>query len=130
MTLTLGAMAAVFGAAGEDAAGNPADGRRRPRALLAANLYRLLLAGRPGGPVTWCLLGEMFENRIRALALSIAAAAQWVANFLVSATFPRSRRPAWASPTGSLHRPAAPSLVFVVALHPRDEGQGARGDVM
>jgi SP family sugar:H+ symporter-like MFS transporter len=30
----------------------------------------------------------MFPNRIRAIALSVAAAAQWVANFLVSTTFP------------------------------------------
>jgi hypothetical protein len=40
------------------------------------------------GPVVWVLLGEMFPNRIRAIALSVAAAAQWVANFLVSTTFP------------------------------------------
>ena len=30
----------------------------------------------------------MFNNRIRASALSVAASAQWVANFVVSATFP------------------------------------------
>jgi SP family sugar:H+ symporter-like MFS transporter len=40
------------------------------------------------GPVVWVLLGEMFSNRIRAAALSLAAAAQWLANFLVSTTFP------------------------------------------
>lgn len=34
------------------------------------------------------MLGEMFPNRIRAVALSVAAAAQWMANFLVSTTFP------------------------------------------
>ena len=30
----------------------------------------------------------MFPNRIRAIAISIAAAAQWLANFAVSTTFP------------------------------------------
>ena len=40
------------------------------------------------GPVVWVLLGEMFNNRIRAYALAVAAAAQWVANFAVSQTFP------------------------------------------
>jgi SP family sugar:H+ symporter-like MFS transporter len=30
----------------------------------------------------------MFNNRIRAAALSLAASIQWVANFLVSTTFP------------------------------------------
>ena len=40
------------------------------------------------GPVVWVLLGEMFPNRIRAIALSVAAAAQWIANFVVSTSFP------------------------------------------
>lgn len=34
------------------------------------------------------MLGEMFNNRIRAAALAVSAAAQWVANFLISTTFP------------------------------------------
>jgi pimeloyl-ACP methyl ester carboxylesterase len=40
------------------------------------------------GPVVWVLLGEMFPNRIRALALAVAAAVQWLANFAITATFP------------------------------------------
>ncbi len=38
--------------------------------------------------MVWVLLGEMFPNRIRAAALAVAAAAQWVANFIVSVSFP------------------------------------------
>ena len=40
------------------------------------------------GPAVWVLLGEMFNNRIRAFALGLAAAAQWITNFLISQTFP------------------------------------------
>ena len=40
------------------------------------------------GPVTWVLLSEIFPNNIRNKALSIAVAAQWASNYLVSATFP------------------------------------------
>lgn len=40
------------------------------------------------GPVTWVLLSEMFPNRIRSGAMSIAVAAQWAANFAVSQAFP------------------------------------------
>jgi SP family sugar:H+ symporter-like MFS transporter len=36
----------------------------------------------------WVLLGEMFNNRIRGAALALAAAAQWIANWLVTLTFP------------------------------------------
>ena len=40
------------------------------------------------GPVVWVILSEMFPNRIRSVAMSIAVAAQWLANFFVSQTFP------------------------------------------
>lgn len=39
------------------------------------------------GPVCWVLLAEIFPNSIRG-ALSIAVAAQWIANWIVSLTFP------------------------------------------
>lgn len=88
MTVTLGTMAYIFGRASVDAAGNPIlTGNASLMALLAANLY-VFCFGFSWGPVTWVLLGEMFNNKIRAAALSVAAAMQWVANFLVSTTFP------------------------------------------
>ncbi|SMG09767.1 MFS transporter, SP family, xylose:H+ symportor [Marivirga sericea] len=40
------------------------------------------------GPVTWVLLSEMFPNKIRSVAMSIAVAIQWAGNFLVSQSFP------------------------------------------
>jgi MFS transporter, sugar porter (SP) family len=39
------------------------------------------------GPVTWVLLSEIFPNSIRG-AMSIAVAAQWIANWLISLSFP------------------------------------------
>ena len=40
------------------------------------------------GPVVWVLLSEIFPNQIRGKAMAVAVAAQWIANFLVSWTFP------------------------------------------
>jgi SP family xylose:H+ symportor-like MFS transporter len=40
------------------------------------------------GPVTWVLLSEIFPNQIRAKAMALAVAVQWVANYLVSWSFP------------------------------------------
>jgi len=40
------------------------------------------------GPVTWVMLSEIFPNSIKGKAMSIAVAAQWIANFVVSQTFP------------------------------------------
>lgn len=40
------------------------------------------------GPVTWVLLSEIFPNHIRGKAMAVAVAVQWIANYLVSWTFP------------------------------------------
>jgi SP family xylose:H+ symportor-like MFS transporter len=40
------------------------------------------------GPVTWVLLSEMFPNKIRSAAMSIAVAVQWAGNYVVSQSFP------------------------------------------
>ena len=40
------------------------------------------------GPVTWVLLSEIFPNDVRGKALAVAVAAQWIANYVVSWTFP------------------------------------------
>ena len=39
------------------------------------------------GPVVWILLSEIFPNAIKARAMAIAVAAQWIANLLVSWSF-------------------------------------------
>lgn len=40
------------------------------------------------GPVCWVMLAEIFPNSVRSSVMSIAVAAQWVSNFLISWTFP------------------------------------------
>ncbi len=40
------------------------------------------------GPVVWVMLSEIYPNSIRGKAMSIAVAAQWIMNFIVSTTFP------------------------------------------
>lgn len=40
------------------------------------------------GPICWVLISEIFPNTIRGKAVAIAVAAQWISNFIVSATFP------------------------------------------
>jgi SP family sugar:H+ symporter-like MFS transporter len=36
----------------------------------------------------WVMLGEMFPNQIRGSGLAVAGAAQWIANFAISVSFP------------------------------------------
>ncbi|MCX4781306.1 sugar porter family MFS transporter [Streptomyces sp. NBC_01264] len=56
-------------------------------ALIAANFFVLFFA-LSWGVVVWVLLGEMFPGRIRAAALGVAAAAQWIANWVITVSFP------------------------------------------
>src|SRR5262249_24496181 len=82
----LGVLAILIGTA-PIVNGTPDLGSAGPIALIAANVY-VVFFGATWGPVVWVLLGEMFSNKIRAMALSVAAAAQWLANFAISTTFP------------------------------------------
>ena len=56
-------------------------------AVISLNVYVAFFAA-TWGPIVWVLLGEMFPNKIRAAALSIGVMANWIANFIVSETFP------------------------------------------
>ena len=40
------------------------------------------------GPVVWLMISEIFPNRARARAAAISTASNWLANFLVSLSFP------------------------------------------
>jgi SP family arabinose:H+ symporter-like MFS transporter len=40
------------------------------------------------GPVTWVMISEIFPNRIRSEAMSVAIVALWIANFIVTLIFP------------------------------------------
>jgi MFS transporter, SP family, sugar:H+ symporter len=87
MTLTLGAMAAVFATASAGTDGKPVLSHVAAVAgLTAANLYIVAFAV-SWGPVMWVLLGEMFPNEIRGAALAISGATNWAANFAVTVTF-------------------------------------------
>jgi len=51
--------------------------------LSALGCYSLSLA-----PITWVLISEIFPNRIRGAAISVAVSALWIACFILTYTFP------------------------------------------
>jgi SP family sugar:H+ symporter-like MFS transporter len=87
MTISLATMAIAFSQATLVSGEPMLEGAWGPIALIAANVF-VVSFGASWGPVVWVLLGEIFPNRIRARALGIAAAAQWIANFVVTISFP------------------------------------------
>ncbi|MFE6736718.1 sugar porter family MFS transporter [Microbacterium sp. NPDC057650] len=122
MTVALGAMALcfAFSVTGADGAVTlPAPWG--PIALVAANLF-VVGFGASWGPVVWVLLGEIFPSRIRGKALGVAAGAQWIANFLITVSFPAMS--AWSLPLtyGMYALFAALSFLFVMWRIPETKG--------
>ena len=106
-----------------DAHGAPVlSGAPGTAALVAANLY-VFAFGFSWGPVVWVLLGEMFNNRIRGAALALAASAQWVANWLVTLTFPGLSRAGLGWAYGLYAGAAAASFLFVARFVRETKGR-------
>jgi len=88
MAVFLGGLALIFGLADAAPDGSLAiEGAMAVAALLFAHLY-ILSFSVSWGPVVWVLLGEMFPNRFRGEALSLAGLAMWITNFAITFTFP------------------------------------------
>ncbi len=123
MAVTLATMAVIFGTAPLGADGTPTlSGAAGPIALVAANLF-VVAFGMSWGPVVWVLLGEMFPNRIRGAALSLAAAGQWVANWLITVSFPGMKDISLGLAYGFYALCAILSLVFVAKFVKETKGQ-------
>ncbi|WP_278262383.1 sugar porter family MFS transporter [Nocardia sp. AG03] len=126
MTVTLATMAICFGGADQvpDADGvlePQLNGALGPIALVAANLF-VIFFGMSWGPVVWVLLGEMFPNRIRGAALSLAAAGQWAANWAITVTFPSLKTFSLGFAYGMYAAFALLSLLFVARFVPETKG--------
>jgi sugar porter (SP) family MFS transporter len=127
MALTLGTLAFLFATAQQV---ENADGVLEPvlsdssgvSALIAANLF-VVFFGMSWGPGVWVLLGEMFNNRIRSTALGVAAAAQWLANFAISTSFPSMANIGLGFAYGFYTTFAVLSLLFVIKFVPETKGR-------
>ena len=104
MAVSLGVMAIAFTQATGSGENVSLDGAWGVVALVAANAF-VVFFGATWGPLMWVLLGEMFPNRIRAAALGVGAAANWIANFAITLTFP---------PMLQTFGPAIPYLMYAV----------------
>jgi MFS family permease len=121
MTVSLAVMAISFSQA-QTVDGAPSlPGAWGPIALVAANVF-VVSFGASWGPVVWVLLGEIFPNRIRARALGVAAAAQWIANFLITVSFPPLSEISLVLTYGMYALFAAASFIFVMRVVPETNG--------
>ena len=127
MVVMLATLTIIFGTApqvsnGEGGMEPSLVGTTSTVAVLAFNAY-VVFFGMSWGPVVWVLLGEMFPNRIRAAALALAAAAQWIANFIVSSAFPPIATRSLMIAYGIFTVFALASIFFVRAKVPETMGK-------
>lgn len=88
-------------------------------ALLAIAFFAATL-----GPVAWVLISEIFPNSVRGIAMSMAVLALWVANFILSFTFPILRDS--LGPAGTFWVYAAiclVSMLYIRAKVPETKGK-------
>ncbi|KPL25052.1 MAG: MFS transporter [Phycisphaerae bacterium SM1_79] len=82
------------------------------------------------GPVTWVILSEIFPTRIRGRAMGIATVCLWLANYVISQTFPMMDENEWllakfhhAFPFWVYGAFCAVLLVFVCLALPETKGK-------
>lgn len=66
--------------------------------IIAISIYAMSLA-----PITWVVLSEIFPNRLRGAAMSVATFSLWVASFILTFTFPILNSALGASGTFSVY---------------------------
>ncbi|WP_226081754.1 sugar porter family MFS transporter [Mycetocola spongiae] len=121
MTLALGTMALAFANATTINGEVHLEGPWGMIALIAANLFVVCFAA-SWGPLVWVLLGEIFPGRIRGKALGVAAMAQWIANFLITVSFPAMAAASLPLTYGMYALFAFGSLLFVWFKIPETNG--------
>jgi sugar porter (SP) family MFS transporter len=114
MLMGAGGLALIYLAMGACYAG---DVKGLPLLLLvlaAIGCYAMSLA-----PVTWVVISEIFPNRIRGAAMSVAVTALWIACFIVTYTFPLLNHSLGAAGTFCLYAGiCALGFVFILAKLP------------
>lgn len=87
--------------------------------LAAIGCYAMSLA-----PVTWVVISEIFPNRIRGAAMSVAVCALWIACFILTYTFPMLNAQLGAAGTFWLYAViCVAGFLFILAKLPETKGK-------
>jgi SP family xylose:H+ symportor-like MFS transporter len=75
------------------------------------------------GPICWVLISEIFPNRIRGQAVAISVACQWIANYLISSTYPAMMEYSGSLTYGFYGLMAVLAALFVWKMVPETKGK-------
>ena len=119
MLLGAGGLTLIYAALGACYAGGVTGLPMLLLVLAAIGCYAMSLA-----PVTWVIISEIFPNRIRGAAMSLAVAALWIACFVLTYTFPILNARLGAAGTFWLYAAfCAVGWVFIFCRLPETKGQ-------
>jgi len=97
-----------------------------PAALFGCIIVFIAAFGLAIGPIGWLFCSEVFPNRIRGRAMSVAAMTVWISCYIVAQTFPMLNDSPVIGPAKTFWIYAAVSLfsfVFVLLLIPETKGR-------
>jgi len=95
-------------------------------ALLACVILFISAFSMAMGPITWLFLSEIFPNKIRGRAMSVAAFVLWVSTYIVAQTFPMMNDNPAIGPAMTFWFYGAVSFVsflFVLTMIPETKGR-------
>jgi SP family sugar:H+ symporter-like MFS transporter len=87
MVLALAALAVSFASTTGGTDGPSLSHARGISALVAMNVFAIAF-GVTWGPVMWVMLSELFDSRLRSIAVAVCTALNWLTNWAVTRTFP------------------------------------------
>jgi len=90
-------------------------------ALVAINLFAIAF-GITWGPVTWLMLNELFDSRLRITAVAVCTAVNWLTNWLVVRTFPLLAEAGLGLAYGLFALFAALAFLFALRVLPETRG--------
>ena len=123
MVITLAVMAYAFGTGELADPNDPSSIVLEPsmgRLALIAGISYATIFNASWGPAMWVALGEMFPNQLRGSGLAIAGLAQWLANFLISFSFPIFLTTIGLSVSYAIYATFAFISIFFVAKYVRE----------
>jgi len=122
MTISLAVLALCFATTHTSAEDVSLSGLPAVGALVAINAFAIAF-GITWGPVMWVMLGELFDSRLRNVAMAVCVAINWMTNWAVTRTFPLLAGLGLGFAYGLYAAFAAAAFIFAIRRLPETRGR-------
>ncbi|HKN64942.1 MAG TPA: sugar porter family MFS transporter [Gemmatimonadaceae bacterium] len=122
MTISLAVLALCFATTHTSAEDVSLSGLPAIGALVSINAFAVAF-GITWGPVMWVMIGELFDSRLRNVAMAVCVAVNWMTNWAVTRTFPLLASLGLGFAYGLYAGFAAVAFVFAIRRLPETRGR-------